>query len=330
MDNENSADANYSNSKIEFCLFVSLVRDMLTRPEYLFPYVWAQRQYRSDSYQMASAGQLEDLFHDTFGTYLNHLSSGTPWERRRGKEKWDFRFGNTGISHKEGLEPVIAAFWTAGQGPGYRTPTLLTWNFEHAISFSYTPLNVVIMGSALLSGKEQKVRIRALNHKTLEKGSDSTRIGLGQIDQGVLRIDEIWSIQEWRSFTVKDARRSLGIRNPLDFDFWILDAKVDLKSALKESIDGLQLALKEVPLLPGIYFLEKEHLQGLHLTSNNRAHLVSQDELARVMKLAVQSGTFVSMPLWPGIFADMRPANLYAIQRRQFDEMLAPRDQAFE
>ncbi len=326
MGSDNTLDANDSNSKIEFRLFVSLVRDMLTRLEYLFPYIWAQRQYRSDSYQMASAGQLEDLFHDTFGTYLNHLSPGTLWERRRGKEKWDFRFGNTGISHKEGLRPVVAAFWTAGQGPGYRTPMLLTWNFEHAISFSYTPLNVGIMGSARISGKEHKVRIRALNHKTLQTAPDSSLIGLGQIDQGVLQIDEIWSIQEWRNFTVHDVRRSFGKRNPLDFDFWILDSKANLKEAIKESIDGLQFAVPEVPLLPGIYFLEKEHLQGVHLTSNNRAHLIAQDELTMVMKRAVRNRTFISMPLWPGIFADMRPANLYAIQRRQFDEMFAPRE----
>lgn len=326
MDNENSAKTNYLNSEIEFRLFVSLVRDMFTRPEYLFPYVWAQRQYRSDSYQMASAGQLEDLFYDTFGTFLRQEALGKTWDRRVGKEKWDFQFENTGISHKEGLTPIVTAFWTAGKGDGYRTPTHPTWNFEHAITFTYTPLNVRMNAFILDTGKDQKIKVRELNHKTIETCKQESLIGLGQFDEQSLWITQTWTLKQWSEFTIHEVRRILAGRSLLEFDFWILDPVESLQKIIQESQKEFEVKIPEVPLLPGIYFLEKHLLQGVHLMSNNRAHMVSSGELVRAMSASVESGSFVRLPLWPAIYADTRPANLYAIQRRQFDEMIAPRE----
>ncbi len=326
MDSPGEKEAESIESNLEFGLFVSLVKDMLARQEYLFPYVWAQRQYRSDSYQMASASQLEDLFYDTFGTYLRQESLGKTWDRRVGNEKWDFQFENTGISHKEGLKPIVTAFWTAGQGDGYRTPTQPTWNFEHAITFTYTPLNVHMKATILDSGTVQKIKIRELNHKTIGVCTQESLICLGHFDAHSLWITQTWTCQQWSEFTIHDVRRIIAPHSLLDFDFWILDSANNVQRIIQEFLGELELKIPEIPLLPGIYFLEKHLLQGVHLTSNNRAHMVSSEELIRAMSRSVESESFVRLPLWPAIYADMRPANLYAIQRRQFDDMLAPRE----
>ncbi len=326
MDSSGEKEAGSIESNLEFRLFVSLVKEMLLRPEYLFPYVWAQRQYRSDSYQAASASQLGDLFFDTFGTYLSQESLGKTWDRRVGKEKGDFQFENTGISHKEGLKPIVTAFWTAGQGDGYRTPRQPTWNFEHAITFTYTPLNVRMKAIFVDSGTVHKIKIRHLNHKTIEACTQESLICLGHFDAHSLWITQTWTCQQWSEFTIHDVRRILAPHSLLDFDFWILDSANDAQRIIQESLGELELKIPEIPLLPGIYFLEKHLLQGVHLTSNNRAHVVSSEDLIRAMSRSVESGSFVRLPLWPAIYADMRPASLYAIRRRQFDDMLAPRE----
>jgi hypothetical protein len=311
---------------MKFRQFIALVKDMFSRPEYLFPYVWAQRQFRSDSYQMASASQLEDLFYDTFGTFLRQESLEKTWDRRVGKEKWDFQFEKTGISHKEGLQPIITAFWTAGKGDGYRTPTQPTWDFEHAVTFTYTPLNVPIKASFLMAGKVEKIKVRQVNHKTIDGCKESSLIGLGHIEGRSLEIVQTWTLKQWNELTIHEVRRILAGRSLLEFDFWIIDARPVVQEFIQDSRGDIELEMLDVPLLPGIYFLEKHLLQGVHLTSNNRAHMVSSGELVQVMNQTSKSELFVRLPLWPGIYADMRPANLYAMQRRQFDEMIAPRE----
>jgi len=326
MDNNDEKEVSSIASNLEFRLFISLVKDMLSRPEYLFPYIWAQRQFRSDSYQMASASQLEDLFYDTFGTFLRQESLGKTWDRRVGKEKWDFRFENTRISHKEGLTPVVTAFWTAGKGDGYRTPTQPTWNFEHAITFTYTPLKVPMNASLLDSGKALKIKVHPMSHKTFAVCKQDSLIGLGQMVKHSLVIFQTWTVKQWSEFTIQEVRQILAGRSLLEFDFWIIDSTMNVLKMIQESPGKFEIKIPEVPLLPGIYFLEKHLLQGVHLTSNNRAHMVSSNELVRAMTRSIVSGSFVRLPLWPAIYAHMRPANLYAIQRRQFDEMIAPRE----
>ena len=59
---------------------------MLAIEDYLFPYVWAQRQFRDDNYQMGSQALLEDMFFDTFGDYLQRYDPSARLERRAGRE----------------------------------------------------------------------------------------------------------------------------------------------------------------------------------------------------------------------------------------------------
>lgn len=62
--------------------FMRMTVDMLWRDEFLFPYLWAQRQYRDHQYQMASAAQLEDLFFDILGACVRQHVPGEIFDRR--------------------------------------------------------------------------------------------------------------------------------------------------------------------------------------------------------------------------------------------------------
>jgi hypothetical protein len=132
--------------------FLSEVEQMMSNADYLFPYIWSQRLFRQDNYQMASQALLEDMFFDTMGDYLNRGGSGHEWHRRTGAEPWDYRFDLHGFSHKEGLTPIITTVWQAGDGPGNRTPKWSHASFTEPVVFSYTPTNVKITVQGTYTG----------------------------------------------------------------------------------------------------------------------------------------------------------------------------------
>lgn len=55
----------------------SLLEGMLSKPEYNFPIVAAQYQYRERYYGLSSAAMLEDLFFDAMSNYISTTSPGT-------------------------------------------------------------------------------------------------------------------------------------------------------------------------------------------------------------------------------------------------------------
>ena len=121
---------------------VGAIREMLQHPQFHFPLVAAQREYRAHYYGLSSAALLEDLYYDTFWNFLAVLSRhpiGAP--AARGERGWDYSFQGQRVSHKVGLTPQpIAALWDA-------TRTDVThWTFDFSIAYlsaGYSPKQVV-------------------------------------------------------------------------------------------------------------------------------------------------------------------------------------------
>jgi len=86
------------------------------------------------------------------------------------------------------------------------------------------------------------------------------------------------------------------------------------------------LTLAEAPLRPGVYVLPKASLVDVPMQSNNKAHFPSSDFVRTQMRNAANEDRFISVPMWPDIFADTTPPNLYQQMRQEYDELFRARD----
>lgn len=314
--------------------FLGMAEDMLTRDEFLFPYLWAQRQFREDQYQMASAAQLEDLFFDTLGAYVNQYVPGEEFSRRQGSEPWDYMFAGETLSHKEGIQPGLTAVWQPGEGPGNRQVKYARWDFAHPVVFVYTPRSVSVRWTTSAPVEPAGTRrphgqIWHVSHGSLELPSLRTApIFLGRLKGSELHVLQGWTRDEWTALGVHELRAVMGQPRPLDVDFWLDKSGrvIDLLSASESTPGGpVTLALESDPLMPGLYVFPPDELSDIPLASNNKAHFVPKEQVERLMRQAVVSGRFVPLPMWPMEFADITPPNLYAQQRRRYDEYMAAR-----
>ena len=314
--------------------FLSLSSDMLSRDEFLFPYLWAQRQYREDQYQMASAAQLEDLFFDTLGTYIKQNVPGETFSRRQGKEPWDYAFADIALSHKEGKAPGLTAVWQPGEGPGNKTRLYETWDFLHPVVFVYTPKSVHSTWHGVItktSGKqvERSGACWNLSHDALSLASlDRSTTVYARLHGRDLTVERAWPTNEWRNLSVHELRSIVGQPRPLDTDFWLdkTTSKTGLAGIpLNQVAFPFTLTLNEEPLLPGLYVFMPEQLRGIQLESNNKAHYLPKSAVVPLMRAAKARGAFVPLPLWPMEFADVTPPNLYAQQRQRYDSFMAAR-----
>ena len=308
--------------------------DMLTRDEFLFPYLWAQRQFREDHYQMASAAQLEDLFFDTLGAYVNQYVPGEQFSRRQGSEPWDYMFAGEEFSHKEGIRPSITAVWQPGEGPGNRQVKYTHWKFTHPVVFVYTPKSVsarwtnatCASDESTLSGKGQLWHV---GYESLRLPSLTTApIFLGRLEGKELQVLGSWNRDQWLALGVHELRGIVGQSRRLNFDFW-LDRAGRVAKLCGElptwPSEPIRLELDNQPLMPGLYVFPPEELTNVPLASNNKAHFVPKNEVEKLMRGAFTKDRFVPLPMWPMEFADVTPPNLYAQQRRHYDEFMAAR-----
>lgn len=313
------------------------VSSMLELEEYLYPYVWAQRQFRDDNYQMGSQALLEDMFFDTFGDFIQRNDPRSTFERRTGKEPWDYKFNGAGFSHKEALSPGFTAVWQAGEGPGNKTPKYPTWTFLHPVVFSYSALSVRVPVATMLplpSGKFAEFRSHAitLTHSSLQRaGAANSTVVVGELIDGVLMVEDAWSRLEWDRFTVHDIRAIIGPGHLLTKGFWLIGTPPGLQrrgADLSSLNSPFELAAGEVPPLPGIYLFETSELRDVPLECNNKAHYLGTNLVRRLMASAARERRFVPLPMWPAVYADLTPPNLYQVQKERFDELFRARRRA--
>ena len=319
--------------------FLDYVSRMLERSDFLIPLAAAQRQFRADSYQMASAAQLEDLFHDALATYLREAHPNVALARRHGKELWDYGVGTTRFSHKESAkQPSFAVWWTAGQKSdrGY-VPLKETWDYDYPVVFVLAspigPLDLSALdGTGDASPIHPRLRLstslgaRAITtSKPLPAGRHNLLL-LNLLDPvaGTFEVERTWRPGMWESLAFGDIWPYLGGEGISTRDLWLSRPGGQLPAEdLLES--AAEWKLVEETLLPGIYVLEGDQLQGMPLIANNRAHLVRPEYVLEMLRSAARQDRYRPFPTWFAHFADMTPPNLYAQQRMQYELLFAPR-----
>lgn len=308
-------------SAAEHALLASL-RDMLARPEYLLPLVFAQRQFRDRYYGLSSAALLEDLFHDALANYIRRFRPMVTFERpKRGQKGWDYKFEDLEISHKVGLKPQdIAVLWDA-------TKRLKIWNAKYPIAFlcaAYQPVKGTMEFAGVeipikaLTGSEDEVLKR--NHAlwlvhTSAAGRASvlwTTSTRGGNLSALAPFAETWPV-------VADAMSRGAAANEIDM-FRATRAK-QARETWPSVGDAVQLNFDQ---LPGISLMRTADLQNVPVDSNNRAILIRAATVREKMDKARADGYFVPMPLWFRIYAGSRPPDLFLIQRTEFDAMFSP------
>lgn len=328
VSDENATDAGIDR-------FLRMTVDMLWRDEFLFPYLWAQRQYRDDQYQMASAAQLEDLFFDTLGAFVRQHVPGEVFHRRQGKEPWDYAFAGQQFSHKEGKTPSLTAIWQPGIGQGNKEPIYETWEFQHPVVFVYTPKAVKCSWRATLptdgaESQELTGYCMPVSHDALTLKSNADAMVLfASLENRLLTVSQMWTRAEWDGLSVHDLRALAGNPREPFADFWLDQTRktTGLGSLPRNEIKfPVTLALDSQPLMPGLYLLTPPELSNLPLESNNKAHYLSRKTLKPAMEAARSAGRYIPLPLWSMEFADVTPPNLYAQQRKRYDEFMAARN----
>lgn len=310
--------------------FLDEVRRFMSREEYLFPYVWAQRQFRDDNYQMGSASLLEDLFFDTLGAFIMQTAPATNWERRTGKEPWDYCFNGLELSHKEAMSPLFTAVWQPGDGPSHNQPRYGTWDFPHPITFVYSPKRTKFeLNLELPERPAQLVSSEQLNHWSVYAKPAATDLFVyGRRKGESLHIESSWTRAAWEESSIHDVRSKIDITHYLETDMFIIRATDSTFSTVLQhavDIDAVTASCTTTDQESGIYVFAGAELERVPLESNNKAHFPSKQTVIAMMKSARADGRFVPMPLWPALFADVTPANLYRLQRAQYDNMYAAR-----
>ena len=317
--------------------FISSLRAMFARDEYLIPYVWAQRLLRRDNYQMASQALLEDFFYDTLGDYLNRYESNHTLERRQGAEPWDYKFDGVGFSHKEGMQRLIVSKWQAGAGPKNKVPLWPTWTFDESVTFSYTkPKTVTTLRLELprkRGGTSTLERpFKSLTHAVVDEqafNNSSTYVAVGQrSDDGTRwKLTHLRTAAAWRALDFRQVR-SLVTRDIFESDLLWFSLTSPQKSTLVD-LDEVDLPLTaEVvaeDLRTGVYLLDRRVLVDLPQACNNKAHFVTSESLDELMRDACSKLNFVPMPLWPALYTDMTPPNLYQDLRSRYDTLFQAR-----
>ena len=335
----NASDVRSARHRLED--FLHIVSEMFERADFLLPVVAGQRQFRQDNYQMASASQLEDLFHDALGMFLRENYPRLTLQRRLGRELWDYALDDLMLSHKESQTPDFAVWWTGGEKSNENyAPLRASWNYDYPIIFVYTgtrgrldwkvsavadstnsmPLSQTGTFHGLLG-------VRSLKNPAIEPGKFSLGL-LSPVSSARFRIQRVWPAGAWEDLSFHDLWPELGGPGISQRDLWLDRAPKTGKNGLAKFADvaeGMELDLASQPLLPGIYAFPQEELASIPLVANNRAHSCAPGFVESLMRRCQTEGHFIPLPLWYMHFAESLPPNLYARQREQFEQLFAPR-----
>jgi hypothetical protein len=325
--------------------FLSLVSEMLLRSDFLLPLAAGQRQFRQDNYNMASAALLEDLFFDAFGMYLRENHPTIPWERRTGKELWDYGFDGLQMSHKETLTGGISVWWTAGDRidgkwvpkAEYQTfsakhPIVLVMSGcgAHAWTSDPAALPVTRRGRAAEARKGKFLGTLGARAITGDRQSSlgHTLVLASYSGVNTLEVEHVWTVPEWRELDFHELWPILGGPALGTRDLWVDRVYTDQSTGLASVADaavGARLTLEAAPLLPGIYVIPSSDMQDVPMVANNRAHSVDQATVNALLDRARRNGRYIPFPTWFAHFAEAPPPNLYGRQRAQYEELFAAR-----
>ena len=300
-------------------LFGEVLAQMLGRPEFLYPFVAAQEQYRKRYYGLASAAMLEDLFYDALSSFIrNHKPSLRLRRQTTGNSGTDYCFEGLEVSHKvskSGAES-IAALWDA-------TREVETWTFDSPICFvssRYSRTRIsASRGTSRLSLRQllQGAEIGDGDAVILVRWSElGTAVTIEQIfDAASGPVDEVLPFnQVWRLLSNIDG----ADRGSNAFELF-----ATRRSNLRDLSVGMEVEIDRGILRPGAYLFDRSWLSNLAVTRNNRAVLVPKQTVAELMDRASACGTFTPLSTWFGIFGGLEPPDLYLTQRTSFDRLFS-------
>jgi hypothetical protein len=312
--------------------FITTVKEMLARPDYLIPLAAAERQFRDHYYGLNSAALLEDLFFDALGNYLRQTQPRTELRRPpTGQKGWDYAFDGLRISHKVSQNlSEIAAIWDA-------TKTgVSTWSFEDPIVYvlgSNTPSTSLAV--ELEFGTSIRARAVAdLGRPYLADGRTllvvSWPVGGGQptlldvIDTrpGQLVVDALPFSRLWNH--VASHVRTGGAANDIDVVVTSRPCPPMLLEPVRGTDQPVPIGLS-VRFRGGVYVFGKDLLQDLFVTTNNRAILIPKPTVQGLLDTAARLGLFAPIPLWYWVYAQERPPDMYSAQRAEFDARFSAR-----
>jgi len=309
---------------------VSFFEEMLGRQEYLIPLVAASFQYPIHYYGMTSAALLEDLFVDAAINFRNshrrEVILSRPERETEGEEAsskgvkgWDYQFEGEHFSHKVGKGiNAIALLWDAT----VQLPEDKRWNYESTM--------VYVLSSYRKSTASLKYLDESITTIAPVVNFRNRAIKEGQ----VALIGERLTSKSWRVHKSIPMPVSSDIQSGLPLDrtwemmisYWSKEQAnryelfITLKSHKTELSD---LTGKEVQIEfdahPGVYVFQRERLQGIEVTQNNRAVLLPAATVSKLAQEAAEEEMFVFMPSWYMAYAENRPADLYLAQKQEFE-----------
>lgn len=311
---------------------VSFFEDMLSRQEYLIPMVAASFQYPIHYYGMTSAALLEDLFVDASINFRNshrrEVEISRPERAIEGEEAnskgvkgWDYQFQGEHFSHKVGKGiNAIALLWDAT----VKLPEGNRWSYDSTMV--YVLSNYKKSVANLIGGEGKRLQVTSIlayRNKSIKEGQ-------------VVFVAERQTRTTWRIQEVIELKTSDDLAGALPLDhiwakmigYWSrstanrFDVFISNKSVGGEYSDyaGTQVEI-DYEAHPGIYVFERERLQNIEVTQNNRAVLLPAGTVGELARESAENGFFVFMPSWYMAYAENRPADLYLAQKQEFDQM---------
>jgi len=302
--------------------FLQAIRAMFEKPDYHYPIVAAQRQYRERYYGMASAASLEDLFFDAFSSYLRIYEPLSQLARPpRGSKGYDYEFNELRISHKvsKGGPLAIAALWDATK------TNVQSWSFNTPINFSSGDYSRKTLG-VTKPGSIETCRISpASGHGVLKDGDHL--ILATWTSHSELCVDRVWknllptSIRGalpfpeiWQAVTESMARQGRANAQEL----FVLPHGSRLTYGV-----GTIFSANDGTFRPGTYVFDRTRLTEIQVEHNNRAILIPKDFVASLMRDSLRSDDFVPTTTWFSIYAGLNPPDLYLAQRADYDRMFS-------
>jgi hypothetical protein len=312
--------------------FVSSVKGMLARPDYLVPLAAAERQFRDHYYGLNSAALLEDLFFDALGSFLRQTQPTADLVRPpTGQKGWDYSYDGLQISHKvsQGLGDVAALWDATKQG-------VTEWSFEEPIVYVlgsnapstsirvHVDTNTNLSCRAVADVKRPYLAdgraVLVVRWPAIHGQPELLEIIASKKGQGVaenLPFSHIWA-------HVAGHVKNGGAANEID----VLVTNRACPEMLVEAVNrsGTPRPIDvEVGLRGGVYLLRNELLQDLPVTTNNRAILIPKATIKLLLEEAALRGLFAPLPLWYWVYAQERPPDMYSAQRAEYDSRFSAR-----
>jgi hypothetical protein len=239
----------------------------------------------------------------------------------KGVKGWDYQFQGEHFSHKVGKGiNAIALLWDAT----VKLPEDKRWSYNSTMvyvlsHYKKSSANLVstenpkLPVTSILGYRNKQIRegqavfIAERLTRTRWKIHEVIRLQSADDLAGALPLDDIWGKMTgyWSKSTANK------------FDVFVSNKSI---ADIYSNVAGKEVEI-DYEAHPGIYVFERERLQNIEVTQNNRAVLLPAGTVGELTKESSENGFFVFMPSWYMAYAENRPADLYLAQKQEFDQM---------